>query len=31
MAEGPLHRTWLQSERFLPARFLRPVLRFTRV
>lgn len=31
MAGAPLHRTWLQSDRFLPARFLRPVLRFTRV
>jgi NhaA family Na+:H+ antiporter len=26
-----LHRTWLHSDRFIPARFLRPVLRFTRI
>jgi NhaA family Na+:H+ antiporter len=26
-----LHSTWLHSDRFIPARFLRPVLRFTRV
>jgi NhaA family Na+:H+ antiporter len=25
------HSTWLNSDRFIPARFLRPVLRFTRV
>ncbi|MBM3696006.1 MAG: Na+/H+ antiporter NhaA [Actinobacteria bacterium] len=31
MAEENLHRTWLHSDRFLPARFLRPVLRFTRI
>ncbi len=31
MTEAPVHRTWLQSDRFLPARFLRPVLRFTKV
>lgn len=29
--EDRLHRTWLNSDRFLPRRFLRPVLRFTRV
>jgi len=26
-----LHSTWLHSDRFFPAHFLRPVLRFTRV
>jgi NhaA family Na+:H+ antiporter len=25
-----IHRTWLHSDRFIPTRFLRPVLRFTR-
>jgi NhaA family Na+:H+ antiporter len=29
--EHRLHRTYLHSDRFLPSRFLRPVLRFTRV
>jgi len=31
MPEDQTHRTWLHSDRFLPTRFLRPVLRFTRV
>jgi NhaA family Na+:H+ antiporter len=31
VAEDRLHRTWLHSDRLLPARFLRPVLRFTQV
>ena len=31
MADDRLHRTWLHSDRFLPTRFLRPVLRFTKV
>ncbi len=31
MPDQELHRTWLQSERFIPSRFVRPALRFTRV
>jgi NhaA family Na+:H+ antiporter len=31
VAEAPIHRTWLNSDRLLPTRFVRPVLRFTRV
>lgn len=31
MADDRLHRTWLYSDRFVPTRFLRPVLRFTAV
>ncbi|OFW53108.1 MAG: Na+/H+ antiporter NhaA [Actinobacteria bacterium RBG_16_70_17] len=31
MPDDRLHSTWLHSDRFIPARFLRPVLRFTRV
>lgn len=31
MPDERLHSTWLHSDRFLPARFLRPVLHFTRV
>ena len=31
MPEERLHSTWLHSDRFIPARFLRPVLHFTRV
>jgi NhaA family Na+:H+ antiporter len=31
VADHRLHRTWLHSDRLLPTRFLRPVLRFTRV
>ncbi len=31
MPEQELHRTWLHSERFIPRRFVRPALRFTRV
>lgn len=31
MPDDQIHRTWLSSDRFIPARFLRPVLRFTRV
>nr|MCU0281940.1 Na+/H+ antiporter NhaA [Acidimicrobiia bacterium] len=31
MADDRLHRTWLNSDRFVPTRFLRPVLRFTEV
>ena len=31
MADDDLHRTWLHSDRFLPTRFLRPVLRFAQV
>ncbi len=31
MPDQELHRTWLHSERFIPSRFVRPALRFTRV
>ncbi len=31
MSEKPLHSTWLHSERTLPTRFVRPILRFTRI
>ncbi len=31
MPDQELHRTWLHSERFIPRRFIRPALRFTRV
>ncbi len=31
VADDRPHRTWLSSDRFLPTRFLRPVLRFTEV
>src|SRR4030042_5865290 len=31
MPDDRLHSTWLHSDRFIPARFLRPVLHFTRV
>ena len=31
MPDQELHRTWLNSERFIPRRFIRPALRFTRV
>ena len=31
MTDERLHATWLYSERPLPARFVRPVLRFTRI
>ena len=29
--EERIHRTWLRSERTIPSRFVRPLLRFTRV
>jgi NhaA family Na+:H+ antiporter len=31
MSEDRIHRTWLHSDRFVPARFLRPVQRFMQV
>ena len=31
MSDQELHRTWLNSERFIPSRFIRPALRFTQV
>jgi NhaA family Na+:H+ antiporter len=31
MVDERVHRTWLSSERPIPSRFVRPVLRFTRV
>ena len=31
MAEERIHRTWLHSDRTVPARFVRPVLRFTHI
>jgi NhaA family Na+:H+ antiporter len=31
MADEQLHATWLHSDRFIPRRFLRPAVRFTRI
>ena len=31
MTEERLHRTWLHSERTVPRRFVRPILRFTQI
>ena len=31
MSDDHIHQTWLHSDRPLPARFVRPVLRFTRI
>ncbi|MGH8946451.1 MAG: Na+/H+ antiporter NhaA, partial [Acidimicrobiia bacterium] len=32
MPGGPsIHSTWLHSDRFVPSRFVRPVLRFTEI
>ena len=31
MPQERLHATWLHSDRFIPARFVRPALRFTQI
>ena len=31
MTEERIHSTWLSSERAIPTRFVRPILRFTRI
>ena len=31
MADQPVHETWLSSDRRIPSRFVRPLLRFTQV
>jgi NhaA family Na+:H+ antiporter len=31
MSDQPLHATWIHSDRAIPSRFVRPILRFTRI